>query len=209
MAFAPILATAGPMIVVGAPGNSQLSTPTGPSLKIGTLINFDGLSPFSTFTPGTFATQGINSISSPDGLTVEPFSTQSDPNELFDESADGSANITIMLAGGVDAIGIGIADSDPVSVTFQPLGLGGANLGPAFTEDLATTESLINSGNGYYAIEDTTADIYGLTITQSSGNAALFSGLAIDDLQVAPEPSTFLLLIAGAGTLLAAWRKQA
>ncbi len=205
---APILAIAGLIIVVGTPGDSELSMPTGPSPKVGALINFDGLTPFSTFAPGTFASQGITSISSPDGLTVEPFSTQSDPNELFDGSADGSANITISLAGGTSAIGIGIADSDPVSVTFQALGVGGAALGTPFTEDLATTENLINTGNGYYVIEDSTADIFGLSITQASGNAALFSGLAIDDLQVAPEPSSFLLLIAGAGTLFGVARRK-
>lgn len=201
LASAPILATAGPVLTVGTPGNSQLSTPTGPSPRFGALFNFDSLTPNSTFIPGTYAAQGVTSTSSPDGLMVLPFSTQSFPNELFDESTDGTANITISLAGGVNAIGIGIADIDPVSVTFQALGQGGVALGSPFTEDLATTEDPINVGNGYYVISDTTSDIYGLAITQPSGNAALYSGLAIDDLQVTPEPSSFLLLITGAGSL--------
>ena len=54
------------------------------------------------------------------------------------------------------------------------------------------------AGNGYFLLEDTTSDIFGLQISQPIGNAALFSGLAIDDVQAAPEPSTFMLLIAGA-----------
>jgi hypothetical protein len=119
---------------------------------------------------------------------------------LFDTSTGGTANITISLARGTAAIGIGIADSDPVSVTFQALGAGGVNLGSPFTVSLATTESLINPGNGYYVVGDTTPDIFGLKITQTVANAN-FSGLAIDDLQTVPEPSTILLLIGGAGTL--------
>jgi hypothetical protein len=120
---------------------------------------------------------------------------------LFDTSTGGTANITISLASGKAGIGIGIADSDPVSVTFQALGAGGANLGAPFTVSLATTESLINPGNGYYVVQDTTPDIFGLKITQSVANPN-FSGLAIDDLQTAvPEPSSILLLIGGAGTL--------
>jgi hypothetical protein len=208
LAAAPILATAAPILVVGTPGNSQLNTPTGPSPRFGTLINFDGLTPNSTFAPGTYASQGVTSISSPDGLMVEPFSTQSFPNELFDESTDGTADITIALAGGVNAIGIGIADIDPVSVTFQALGLSGAALGSPFTEDLATTEDPINIGNGYYVISDSTADIYGLAITQTSANPALYSGLAIDDPQITPEPSSFLLLITGAGSLFCFRRRK-
>jgi hypothetical protein len=47
---------------------------------------------------------------------------------------------------------------------------------------------------------DTTSDIFGFTITQSLSDPS-FSGLAIDDVQVSPEPSTFLLLTAGAATL--------
>jgi hypothetical protein len=200
LAVAPVLALAGPVLIVGTPGNSLLSKPTGPSPVVGALINFDSLTPFTTFAPGTYASQGVTSISSPDGLEVIPFSTQSFPNELFDNSAAGTANITITLAGGTMAIGIGIADSDPVSVTFQALGAGGVNLGTPFTESLAATEDPINTGNGYYVVEDTTPDIYGLKITQSVSNAN-YSGLAIDDLQTAPEPSAILLLIGGAGTL--------
>jgi hypothetical protein len=187
-------------ITVGTPGNSQLSTPTGPSPKRGpTLINFDSLTPGSS---GPSFTIGGVTISSPDGLEVLPFSTQSDPNELFDTSADGSANILIRLAQGALAIGVGIADSDPVSVMFQALDSTGTPFGSIFTEDLASTESAINFGNGYYVISDTTPDIFGLRIIQSTGdNTGAFSGLAIDDVQVAtvPEPGTAVLCVAGLG----------
>ena len=173
------------------------------------LINFDSLTPFSTFVPSTYASLGITSISSPDGLEVLPYSTQSFPNELYDESSNGTANITITLAHGTNAIGIGIADSDPVSVTFQALGAGGVDLGSPFVENLATTESQINTGNGYYVILDSTADIYGMTITQSVGNPN-YSGLAIDDLQITPEPSSFLLMIGGVAAMLGLrFRKRA
>jgi hypothetical protein len=199
------LAQASPLLIVGTPGDAMLSRPTVPSPALGQLINFDNLTAFTTFAPSTFASQGVT-ISSPDGLVVFPFSTQSGPNELFDDSSDGSANITIDLELGVTAIGIGIADSDPVSITLQALAANGSDLGPAFTVPLSTTESAVNTGNGYYVLEDNTSDIFGLQITQPDGNAADFSGLAIDDLQTTPEPSGILLLSLGAAMILVSFR---
>jgi hypothetical protein len=196
----PCIAQAGPVLIVGTPGDADLSKNPGPSPALGNLINFDSLTAFSTFAPSTYASQGVT-ISSPDGLTVYPFSTQSGPNELFDDSSDGTANVTVALDFGTSAIGIGIADSDPVSVTLQALAANGSNLGSAFSINLATTESAVNTGNGYYVLEDTTSDIFGLRITESVGNASLFSGLAIDDLQTAPEPSSILLMTAGVAIL--------
>jgi hypothetical protein len=199
---APLVAQADPILIIGTPADSLLATPTGPSPNFhATLINFDNLTPFATFS--SYTASGVT-ISSPDGFEVLPYSTQSFPNELFDDSSNGTANITISLGYGSLAIGVGIADSDPVSVTFQALTATGAPLGPAFVEDLATTESTINTGNGYYVVEDTSPDIFGLRITQSVGNAA-YSGLAIDDVQVAPEPSSFLL-VASAMTIVGASR---
>jgi hypothetical protein len=193
----PLIAEASPVLIVGTPGDADLSKNLGPSPNLGNLFNFDSLTAFSTFAPSMFASQGVT-ISSPDGLIVDPFSTQSGPNELFDDSSNGTANTTISLAFGTSAIGIGIADSDPVSITLQALAANGTALGSAFNVSLAATESTVNTGNGYYVLEDTTSDIFGLRITQSAGNAQLFSGLAIDDLQTAPEPSSYLLLGAGA-----------
>jgi len=93
---------------------------------------------------------------------VEPYSTQSNPNFLFDNSAAGGANVTIGLASGAEAIGVGIADSDdiggtpgdPVDITLQALGAGGLDLGTAFTINIP--ENTVNPGNGYYVVEDTT-----------------------------------------------------
>jgi hypothetical protein len=191
------LAHTSPLLIFGTPGDSMLAKPSQSSPKLGgSLTNFDALTPFSTFVPTTFAAQGVT-ISSPDGLIVDPFSTQSGPNELFDNTSDGTADITIVLDSGIKAIGIGIADSDPVSITLQALAQNGSNLGSSFTIPLSTTESSINTGNGYYVVTDNTADIFGLRITQTTANAAQFSGLAIDDLQASPEPSSILLLLAG------------
>lgn len=201
--LASTLAYAGPVLIIGNPGDSSLSKNPGPTPALGDLVNFDNLAANSTFVPNTYAAKGYSSISSPDGLTVIPFSTQdsSGLNELFDDSSDGTANITIDLSFGTSAIGVGIADSDPVSITLQALNASGGDLGPAFSVNLPETESQTNFGNGYYAIEDTTNDIFGLQITQTVSDPVDFSGLAINDLQTAPEPSTLLLLTAGAAIL--------
>jgi PEP-CTERM motif len=198
-----LLVQAGPVLFTGTPGDDSLATPTGPSPNLhGVLINFDGLTPFATYS--TYTSNGV-SISSPDGLEVLPFSTQSGPNEMFDDSAAGSANLSIMYAPGTTAIGVGIADSDanasgvPVTIDLQALNSSGIGFGTVFAVTL--TETGPNPGNGYFVIQDTTPDIYGLQITQPVSNAALFSGLAIDDVQIAPEPSTFLLMGTGAAIL--------
>jgi len=213
--LAAMAAQAAPILTVGTPGDAEQSPATLPIPNLGEIFNFDSLSTSTscqdllvgcpTFAPTTFASQGVSSISSPDGLLVFPFSTQSGPNELFDNSSNGTANVTIRLANATTAIGIGIADSDgevlpSLTITLQALNSTGGALGAPFVENLASTESLTNTGNGYYVIRDTTADIFGLQITQSVANAN-FSGLAIDDLQVAPEPSSFLLLATGAALL--------
>jgi hypothetical protein len=191
-----MVAHATPVLVVGTPGDAMLSTPTKPSPNLGgTLLNFDSLTPFTTYS--TYTTGGV-SISSSDGLVVFPYSTQSGPNELFDNSAAGSANITISLTQASYDIGVGIADSDPVSIVIQALGLGGVALGSPFTENLSTTESLVNTGNGYYVLESTTPTIYGLQITEAVSNPN-YSGLAIDDVAIdyTPEPPSFVLLATG------------
>jgi hypothetical protein len=202
--LAAISASGSPILGTGTPGNAYTLTPTPPSPSFGTLYNFDGLMPNSTFNPATYAASAVN-ISSPDGLVVYPYSTQSGPNELFDNSTNGSANISIKTFGS-EKIGIGIADSDitsggvPVTVFLQALNASGVGFGSLFSVTLPVDGS--NPGNGYFTISDTSYDIYGLQITQPIGSVN-YSGLAIDDLQVAPtpEPSTFALL--GVGALLA------
>jgi hypothetical protein len=200
-----LAAHASPVLVVGTPANAYNSPPTGVSPALANIINFDNLTtPLScyeslvgcpTFNPSTYAAEGVT-ISSPDGLLVYPFSTQSAPNELFDDSSDGTADITISLANGVNAIGVGIADSDPVTIYLQALGAGGVDLGSPFAETISETSN--NPGNGYFLLEDTSPDIYGLVLTQPVGSAN-YSGLAIDDLQTSPvpEPSSYLLLVTG------------
>jgi hypothetical protein len=201
--LASVLVQAAPILVTGTPSDDLLSTPAGPSPKLGAiLINFDSLTPFATYS--TYTSNGV-SISSPDGLEVLPYSTQSGPNEMFDDSAAGSANLSITYAPGTTAIGVGIADSDmtaggtPVTIFLQALNSTGVGFGTLFSVTIPETGP--NPGNGYFLIEDTTSDIYGVKITQPVSNASLYSGLAIDDVQVAPEPSTFLLLGTGAAIL--------
>jgi hypothetical protein len=190
----PLLAQADSLIV-GTPGDDLLATPSGPSPNLGgTLLTFANLAPDSTFNPTTYASEGIT-ISSPDGLIVLPYSTQSNPNYLFDNSTSGTANITISLTYGVAAIGVGIADSDsPTNIMLQALGAGGVDLGSAFA--VTIPENTVNPGNGYYVVEDTTADIHGLQITETDGGAN-YSGLAIADVQIAPEPSSWVLMAGG------------
>jgi hypothetical protein len=195
-----VIAHAGPVLVTGTPSDSYDSPAiTKPSPYLGgVLLNFDSLSPLTLLS--SYSSSGVT-ITSPDGLEVYPYSTQSGPNELYDDSAAGSADIFIDLSGGSKYIGVGIADSDitaagsPVNITLQALAAGGGDLGSAFTVTIPETGP--NPGNGYFLLEDTTSDIFGLQISQPVGNAALYSGLAIDDVQAAPEPSTFMLLIAG------------
>jgi hypothetical protein len=193
-------------IAIGTPADAYLATPSTVSPRFGSLINFDSLTPLSTLAPGQFSAQGVTSIASPDGLVVYPYSSQSAPNEVFDSSADGSANISIKLAAGANQVGIGIADSDitaggsPVTIILQALSSTGVGFGAVFDETI--TEVGPNPGNGYFVISDTSNDIYGLSILQPIGDAALFSGLAIDDLQFAagtpvPEPATVALFGTG------------
>ncbi len=195
--FLTTIAEAAPVLTTGTPGNAYNVPPYGPSPSFGTLYNFDSLTPSSTFAPGTYATQGVN-ISSPDGLEVEPYSTQSGPNELVDTSANGSANISIKTFGS-EEVGIGIADSDPVTVYLQALNASGVAFGTKYAETLPSGGN--NPGNGYFVFSDSTYDIYGIQITQPVGNAN-YSGLAIDDLQVAPTPEPASLALLGVGAIL-------
>jgi len=194
-------------ITPGTPENGNSASSTGPAPLFGTRFTFDSLTPNSTFSASTYAAQGVT-ISSPDGLVVSPYSTQSGPNELFDNSSDGSANIKIVLTKGTNEIGIGIADSDGVPVTIEALSSTGAVLG---TLSSTMPNNTVNPFNGYFVASDGgNYDIYGLAILQASGNAASFSGLAIDDLQVNPTPEPATLAMFGVGAvLLGAFRVRA
>jgi hypothetical protein len=194
----------------GTPGNAYTLpvTPVSPNLH-GTTVNFDTAAlenPTATCVVSGCPSLTLSGLtfSSPDMIQVIPFSTQSGPDELYDLGANGIANLIISLTGGVTEIGVGIADSDGVTVTIEALGLGNAVL-QSFPVTIPQAGS--NPGNGYFLISDTTPGLYGLEIVQSSGNAN-FSGLAIDDVQVTPEPSSYLLLVSGAA-LLVALRKRA
>jgi hypothetical protein len=197
----PLLSQAALIWSTGTPADdsSLPNIPASPKFG-GVLINFDSLPSCQSFPPSgctnysgtTFS--GVT-ISSPDGLYAIPFSAQTAPNELFDNSGDGTANIAVETSVGQLAFGVGIADSDPVTITLQALGAGDVALGPAFAVTIPELGG--TAGNGYYYVQDTTPEIFGFTITQSVASAD-FSGLAIDDVQVSPEPSTLLLLIGGA-----------
>lgn len=191
--------SAAPTLLTGVPANSYLASPTGPQPSIGGLFNFDELTPNSTFNSAQYSAQGVT-ITSPDGLQVLPFSTQTAPNELFDSSVDGSANIRITTPA-TDKLGIGIADSDGVTITLQALDATGSGLGSPFSISIPAASS--NPGNGYFVVSDNIDDIHGLQILQPSGSAN-YSGLAIDDLQIGvaaiPEPASLALL--GIGTAL-------
>ena len=182
---------ANPILILGTPTNAT-GGGTRPSPALGgALVNFDGLTPFSTFS--SYSNQGVT-ISSPDGFMVLPFSTESAPNELFDNSSFGSANININLATGSYGVGVGIADSDsPVTILLQALNSMGLPFGSAFSITIPESNP-DTAGNGYFVLEDNIADIYGLNITASTTNQ---SGLAIDDIQVTPEPSTIVLMLSG------------
>ena len=182
-------------------------TPVSPNLHA-TLVNFDTAAlenPTATCVVSGCPSLTLSGMtfSSPDMIQVIPFSTQSGPNELFDLGANGTANLTIALTGGVTELGVGIADSDPVTITIEALGIGNTVL-QSFPVTISETNP--NPGNGYFLISDTTPGLYGLEIVQSISNAN-YSGLAIDDVQATPEPSSYLLLASGAALLLALRRR--
>jgi hypothetical protein len=214
-------------IVQGTPGDNNLLPASSPSPSFSTVINFANLESqivalgptnaancdnngtnCPTFNPSQYASpQGVT-ISSPDGLLIYPFSDQTAGGiELFDPGAtspstctstgtcDGTANITIGLAGGVNAIAVGLSDfDDPVALTIEALGAGGADL-ETLDVSLDVENATAGTGQTYFVAEDTTPGIYGLEITQTDVTDG--SGLALAEVELTPEPSTFMLLIGG------------
>jgi PEP-CTERM motif len=192
----------------GTPSNSSHSpailtpTPNGGGL----IINFDtadleNMSATCVVSSCPSLTVQNVTFSSPDGVQVIPDSDQSFPNELFDTSSIGAANLTIAFATGVGSIGVGIADGDftsagaPVTITLEALGAGNTDLG---TFNVTIPELGATAGNGYFVVTDNTAaNLFGLNITTAGDSTGLDSGLAIDDVQVVPEPSSYLLVASG------------
>jgi hypothetical protein len=81
-------------------------------------------------------------------------------------------------------------------------------LGAPFSINVLTSGDPNNPGNGYYVVSDTSYDIFGLKVLQTSGSPN-YSGLAIDDLQVAPIPEPASLALFGAGAaILGFWRSR-
>ena len=193
-----VLSSAAVSIAVGTSGNSSLATPTGPSPSFGTLVNFDNLA--QSASPVASLTAGPITVSSPNGVSVIPYSSMSSPNEVQDNGVNGVANLTIKLNNQTNELGVGVSDLDGVSVTVQALGSNGLPLGSSFVENLNNTNDI--NGDSYFVLSDTSYDIYGLKITQTASNAN-YSGLAIDDVQFAPipEPSGFALFGAGLAVL--------
>jgi hypothetical protein len=229
----PLLAGAGTVeIVQGTAGDANTLPVTPPSPGFSGVINFANLSSqitdpadcygsgmdCPTFNSSQYASQGV-AISSPDGLLIYPFSTQTAGEiELFDpgatnsstcvstSSCDGTANITISLAGGVNNLAVGISEFDnPLSLTIEALGAGMTDLGSMnVSAAVVAAESATNTGNTYFVAEDTTPGIFGLKITQTTATDG--SGLAIAEVEASPEPSTFLLLIGGGLAMIGATR---
>lgn len=185
-------------ITVGTAGNSTLSTPSKPSPSVGPIVSLSGLA--NTANPLASITTGGVTFSSKDGVQAIPYSTMyNTPNEIFDAGSNGVANLMLSLAGGVNALGFGVTDSDGVSISLQILGANGVALGSPVVENLASTADV--NGNSYFVIKDTAYDIYGVTITQSVANAN-YSGLAVGDIEVAPTPEPTALYLLGAGLAL-------
>jgi len=211
-------------IVQGAAGDSNELPATSPSPGLaGGVITFSNLSSLitanctdnlvcPTFNPNQYASQGVT-ISSPDGLVIYPFSTQTAGGiELFDPGAtnsstcvangdcDGTANITISLTNPVNDLAVGITEfddlPDPPGLTIEALGAGGVVLDSAdVAPEVNAAESAVNTGNTYFVAEDSTPGIYGIEIKQTT--ATFGSGLALSEVEYSPEPSTVLLLIGG------------
>jgi hypothetical protein len=227
---APLLAQASTIqIIQGIAGDSNNSPATAPSPSFSNVINFANLAgqisslpaaaqancvnnglQCPTFNPSQYASQGVT-ISSPDGLLIFPFSTQTAGGiELFDEGTggdgDGTANITIGLANPVDSLAVGISEfDDPVTLTIEALGAGNTVLASLDVSNaVENAEMAINTGNTYFVAQDTTPGIYGLKILQTTQTGG--SGLALAEVEYAPEPSTLLLMIGGALAMIGSTR---
>jgi hypothetical protein len=226
MLLMPLLAEA-TTVFQGTPGNNGSLPVTSPSPSFPNVINFANLEgqitslppaaqancennglQCPTFNSAQYASQGVT-ISSPDSLIIYPFSDQTGGGiELFDPGTggdlDGTANITISLAGGVSELAVGLSDfDDPVNVTLNVLGPGGTIL-DSVNVSAALEAATLTTGQTYFVAEDTIPDIYGLQITQTIQTDG--SGLALAEVEFTPEPSTFLLVIGGGLAMIGSTR---
>jgi hypothetical protein len=236
MLMMPLLAGADTVqIVQGTPGTNSSLPVTGPSPSFQNVINFANLGSQITnpncsnagtncpaFNSAQYASGGVTNISSPDGLLIYPFSDQTAGGiELFDPGAtdpstcvstgtcDGTADITINLAYGVEDLAVGLSDfDDPVDLTITALGLGGTVL-DTLDVSSAVEAATLGTGQTYFVAEDTAPGIYGLEISQTTQTFG--SGLALAEVVYTPEPSTFLFLIGGGLAIIgtARMRKKA
>jgi len=187
------------VLSIGTPANNTNSITLSP--QIGTLINFDDLassvSSSATIDPVTgfplfalpsnqYASQGVASISNSGSQLFATFiSQQSAPVYLTTGSSDNFAgDITIALNHPNTAIGIGVSSDGTTPITLKAFG--------ASDNLLATFSGLVvpttgpTPNNAYYVVSDPTGDIQSLEIISSQN-------LGIDDLQIAPEPSEYLV----------------
>lgn len=154
----------------------------------GALVNFDELTPMSTFNPSTYSSMGVASISnSGSPLLVLPFSSQTPPNYLSTGAGDNYAgNVTFTFTNLTSMAGFGISEDGATPVTLTAFGANGNVLG-TFTETVPST-----TFNAYYIVSDPSFDIKSISVSAAQN-------LGIDDVQFStvPEPSTTDLLIAG------------
>lgn len=177
-------------VTVGTPNDADNGTVLSP--KFGILINFDNLTPFTTVASNAYASQGVSSIASNNSanpLTAFPFSSQSAPNYV--STASGTGGLTITFTNPTNVAGIGVLESDGGTVTLEALGASNNLLG-SFNEVVPTTGN--TAYNAYYILQDPTNDIKSFEVI-STGT------FAVDDLQFAPEPVTFVLGGSGLGLL--------
>jgi hypothetical protein len=172
----------------------------GLSPVFGVLINFDSLTPMSTFSPATYSSVGIANISNSPAapLLVLPFSPQTPPNYLSTGSSDNYAgDITFTFTNPASTIGFGISEDGTTPVTFTAFGAAGAVLG-TFTEVVPSS-----TFNAYYVLSGPSFDIESVSVSAAQN-------LAIDDVQfsAAPEPSTITLFAAGIGLLVLAAKRR-
>lgn len=207
-------AAAAPTLYTGTPNLGSMTAASGTqslSPRFGILINFEDLTsqvtsstitnafgmPQSLLPAVQYAADGVKSISDPSGLYATFGSQQSYPIWLMTDS--GTTDTTITLSKPTNIIGIGLGGDGSTPVTLEALGAGGSVLGD-FTG--LVPNSATNPDNAYYVITDTTNDIQSLVITSSQS-------LGMDDLQFAPEPSTFALMGVGALLVFSRLRKRA